>query len=160
MSQTIPFVIASILLVPGIVMAAIPVLPALSYMFVIAFIYALYGGFHVLQGGELGILAVVLVVSIILDQMSGVLGAKYGGAHAKSLVWGMVGAFVGTLFFPLLGGFIGLFIAVLGSELYYKRSNQHALKAAGSALVGKVVGVLINIGLALLFTGLFLYFAW
>ena len=158
MSVIIPLVIASIVMVPGIVMAFVPVLPALSYMFIVALIYGVYDKFITLTISEIFILLGVLAVSIIIDQASGVLGAKYGGAHTKSLLWGILGAIVGTFFSPVVGSFLGLFIAVLASELYYKKSHEKALKAAGSALAGKIVGVLVNIGLAIIFMGLFLYF--
>lgn len=158
MIQNIPFILATIMIVPGILMAWIPVLPALPYMFIVSLVFALYGGFTSISVVEIAFLAGVVCVSILLDHLSGVLGAKYGGAHTKSLLWGIVGVIVGTLFFPLFGGFIGLFIAILISELYYKRSQEHALKAAGSALIGKIVGVLLNVFLAVLFVGLFVYF--
>ena len=101
MSVTIPLVIASVVMAPGILMAFIPMLPALSYMFIIALIFGIYEKFTALSGGETIVLLCVVIVSIVLDHVSGVLGAKYAGAHTKSLLWGLLGAIIGTFFSPL-----------------------------------------------------------
>jgi uncharacterized protein len=159
MASTVALIIASILIAPGILMAFVPMLPALSYMFVMALVFAIYNGFTTLTVTETLILLGIVLVSIVIDHGAGILGAKYGGAHTKSLLWGMLGAFIGTLLFPPLGSFAGLFIGVLFAELYYKRSQDKALKAAGSALLGSAVGVGVNIALAITFLSLFIYFA-
>lgn len=159
MSDIIILVMAALLIAPGILMAFIPMLPALSYMFVIALVYAIYGGFTIVTGTEIAVLLAIVVVSIVIDHSAGILGAKYGGAHTKSLLWGMLCAVIGTFILPSFGTFIGLFVGVLGAELYYKKSHDQALKAAGSALLGTAVGVIVNVALAATFTGLFLYFA-
>lgn len=159
MADTIALIVAGVLIAPGIAMACVPMLPALSYMFVVALVFGIYTKFTALSGNELLILLALVITSILIDHLAGVLGAKYGGAHTKSLVWGIVCAFIGTFIIPALGSFIGLFIGVLAAELYYKKPNDKALKAAGGALVGSLVGVIVNVVLAATFMGLFLYFA-
>jgi uncharacterized protein len=159
MAHTIALTIAALLIAPGIGMALVPMLPALSYMFVVALIFGFYDGFERLTRNEIFILLGIVFVSIAIDHTSGLLGAKYGGAHTKSLFWGMLGGFVGTFFLPPFGTFIGLFLGVLIAEIYYKKTRDQAIKAAGSALVGTAVGVGVNVLLALFFTGLFIYFA-
>lgn len=159
MANTIALILAAVLIAPGIFMAFVPMLPALSYMFVIALVYAIYGGFAVITGKEIAVLLGIVVVSIVIDHSAGVLGAKYGGAHTKSLLWGMLAGFIGTFLFPPFGAFIGLFVGVLCAELYYKKPQDQAFRAAGSALLGSAVGVMANIALAATFMGLFLYFA-
>lgn len=137
-------------------MAFVPMLPALSYMFVVALAYALYDRFATLTVGQLAILLCVTLASIAVDHTSGLLGAKYGGAHTKSVLWGMVGAFAGLFLLPAFGSFIGLFAGVLISELYLKKHRHAALKAASGALIGSAVGVAVNILLAILFLALFI----
>ncbi len=159
MLQNVILISATVLMAFGVFMATIPMLPALSYMFIIALIFALYGNFLAVTGANIIILLGIVLLSIIIDHTSGILGAKYGGAHTKSLLWGIAGAILGTFIFPVLGSFIGLFLAVLGAELYYKKPQDKALKAAGGALAGTVVGVIVNITLSIVFIGLFIYFA-
>ncbi|MBX4209347.1 DUF456 domain-containing protein [Candidatus Parcubacteria bacterium] len=151
MIHSIASIIAIALVIPGIFMAFVPMLPALSYMFVVALAFAVYDGFAALTVKGLLALLAITVVSIVTDHTSGLLGAKYGGAHTKSLLWGILGAFVGLFTLPALGSFIGLFAGVLLAEIYYKKHHGKALKAAGGALVGSVVGVGVNIVLSLIF---------
>jgi hypothetical protein len=132
-------------------MAFIPMLPALSYMFVIALVFGLYDRFATLTGGEIVVLLAIVGVSVIVDHTAGLLGAKYGGAHTKSLLWGMLGAFIGLFTLPVLGSFIGLFFGVLVSELYYNKHHVKALKAASGAVLGSAAGVGINTILSIIF---------
>jgi uncharacterized protein YqgC (DUF456 family) len=158
MMHAVLYVVTTVLLACGVFMAFVPMLPALSYMFVVALAYGLIGGFTGISGGHVVALLCITVVSIINDQTAGLLGAKYGGAHARSMLWGLLGAFVGLFTLPAFGSFIGLFLGVLISELYYKKHHQKALKAAGSALLGSAIGMGINIVLSMLFFGLFMAF--
>ncbi len=158
MIETIAFATSIVLLIPGVFMAFVPMLPALSYMFVIALVFAIYDGFVRLSVNELLILLGITFLSVIIDHTSGLLGAKYGGAHTKSLLWGIVGSIIGTFLAPALGTFIGLFAGVLIAELYYKKSSDKAVKAAGSALIGSIVGVVSNVVLALVFIAMFVIF--
>jgi uncharacterized protein len=158
MIETLAFTVSIVLLVPGIFMALVPMLPALSYMFVVALVFAIYDKFTALSVTELLILLGITLLSIIIDHTSGLLGAKYGGAHTKSLLWGIAGSIVGTFLAPAFGTFIGLFAGVLIAELYYKKSGEKAVKAAGSALLGSVVGVISNVVLAIVFIAVFAVF--
>jgi uncharacterized protein YqgC (DUF456 family) len=154
------YVSALVLMAAGIPLVVIPMLPVLAYMFVVAFLFALATGFATLSvNGVLGLLAIVLV-SVLIDHTSGALGAKYGGAHTKSLFWGMAGAILGTLFLPAFGSLIGLFVAVFAAEMYYKKSGGKAAKAAAGAVAGSAVGVTMNVMLSVVFLVAFALVAW
>lgn len=156
--DAIALIIALILVVPGVFMAFVPMLPALSYMFVVSLAFALFDHFTRLTGTELLMLLGVTLLSIIVDHTAGLVGAKYGGAHTKSLFWGFGGAILGTFVFPVFGSFAGLFVGVLVAELYYKKPEKKAFKAAGSALLGSVTGVIVNVMLSIVFASLFAFF--
>jgi uncharacterized protein len=157
--HTTILVIASLLVAAGIPLAIVPMLPALSYMFVVALLFGLYDGFVALTAENLIVLASFVVVSVIVDNSAGLLGAKYGGAHGKSLLWGLLGAIVGTFAFPIFGSLVGLFVAVLLAEVYYKRTNRQAVRAASGALLGAAAGIAVNIVLGIVFLATFLVFA-
>jgi uncharacterized protein len=163
MSQTVIYAFALILLALGVPMAFVPMLPALSYMFVVALAFAFVTHFATISiEGILGLLGVTLV-SVVIDHTSGLLGAKYGGAHGKSLMWGMLGAIIGTFVFPIFGSFIGLFLGVLVAELHYKKRltpDGAALKAASGAVMGSIAGVAVNIAIAVVFLASFALVAW
>lgn len=151
-------VLTLVFMVPGIAMALVPMLPALTYMFVVALIYAIIDGFHTLTSTELLILFGFVAISFVIDHSAGLIGAKYGGAHTKSLAWGMLGSIIGTFTFPPLGTFIGLFLAILIAEIRYNKPHDKAFKAAGSALLGTMFGVGANVVLAITFVTFFCFF--
>ncbi len=156
--SSITITITLVLMVLGVAMAIIPMLPALAYMFVIALVFAIVDGFTLLSSNDLLILFGFVAISFVVDHGAGLLGAKYGGAHTKSLLWGIAGSIIGTFTFPPLGTFIGLFLAIFFAEIYYKKSHDKALKAAGGALLGTAFGVIANVILALAFVGFFCLF--
>jgi uncharacterized protein YqgC (DUF456 family) len=160
MALTVLYIVALILLLPGIGMAFIPRLPAIPYMFVVALAFCLVTHFSTLSiEGLLGLLGVALV-SVLIDHVSGFIGAKYGGAHGKSLLWGFVGALLGTFLLPAFGSFIGLFVGVLAAEMYYKKKGKEALKAASGAVLGSVAGMGASVVISIVFFAAFALFAY
>ncbi len=158
MSDTVLLIVFGALLLPGIAGAVMPVLPSTPYMFIVALIYGFVVGFSALTGTELAILAALALVSLLIDYLSGVLGAKYGGAAARSLGVGMLGLIMGLILFPPLGGIIGLFIGIFIAEYYRHNNQERAVRAATSGLIGSLVGIGINLLIAVAFFALFLYF--
>jgi len=157
--DSVVLVLAAVLMAVGIPMALVPMVPVLSYMFVIALVFGFYDGFVALSAGNVLALAGFVLASIVVDNLAGVLGAKYGGAHTKSLFWGIGGAILGTFMFPLFGSLVGLFLGVLAAELYYMKTNAQALRSASGALIGAAVGVAFNLCLGIAFLATFLVFA-
>lgn len=151
------FIFAILFLVPGLLMVFIPVFPASIYMLAVALIYGIFSDFAALSGVEFGILAGITILSVLIDQLSGVLGAKWGGASRKAMLWGFIGVFVGSLIGGPLLGFTVLFLAILAAELTEFKSQQAALRAAKGGLIGVVIGYVTNIALAFTFFGLFIY---
>lgn len=159
MVHTIEYAVAIVLLVPAIFMALVPMLPSLAYMFVIALVFAFANGFSALTGKDLAILGAFVAVSFVVDNVSGVLGAKYGGAHTKSLLWGILGGIIGTFAMPAFGSLVGLFAAVFVAEIYYQKTGKAAMKAASGALIGAAAGIATNVALALGFLATFIFLA-
>jgi len=147
-----------ILLLPGIAGAFLPV-PGLLYMFIISVIYGFVDGFTHIQGLELGILAGITVISIINDYLSGLLGAKYGGAAQKSMIFGIIGTIIGTIIFPPFGGLAGVFLGILLAEVLLGKNREKAIRAATGGLIGSIIGMIITLVLAVVFMFLFLIFA-
>lgn len=159
MDNTILTIIATFLLIPGLVGVVVPLLPSLPYMFVVALIYGAIGRFAHLTGQEILILGGLAAASLTVDYLSGLLGAKYGGASSKSLAGGLVGLLIGLFLLPPIGSIIGLFLGIYLSEMYLRRSRQQAIRAATAGLLGSLAGIVINLVLALIFIGLFINFA-
>lgn len=150
------FVVLSLLL-PGPIMVFIPFVPGLPYMMLTALIFKLVG-VSSMTFGEIGILLGITILSVVVDWSAGLLGAKYGGARLMSLAVGFVGAVIGLLVFPPFGGLVGLFLGILFAEWGHKDDSLRAINAAGSALIGTVLGMVLNFCLAVLFLGLSAWF--
>ncbi len=158
MNHIVLTIIFVILLFPGFAGIVLP-FPALPYMFVVALIYGFIDKFQHLRPTELIILGVIMLISFINDCLSGILGAKYGGASRASLLYGGIGMILGLIIAPPFGGIPGLFAGVLIGEILMFRDHEKALKAATGSLIGTVAGMLISLVLVLVFLVLFIIFS-
>lgn len=158
MYYSIFLIISSLLLLPAIFLVFIPTFPALWYMFFVASAFALFDGFTHISWAGLGILGGIVILSMLVDTLAGIVGAKYGGASKKSLIYGFVGIIIGTVLFFPFGGLLGLFGGILLAEFITHRNQDIALKAATGGLIGTLVGMILNCILAITFLVLFLVF--
>lgn len=147
------------LLLIGVGLAFIPAFPALFLMFVFALVYGFIDSFVHLTVHNILILGGIVALGFVVDTMAGLIGAKYGGASKKAILWGIVGIIIGFIIFPPFGALLGLFVGVLCAELYQLKSKRDALKAAGASVAGSLTGMAVNIILALTFLILFIFFA-
>jgi len=100
-----------------------------------------------------------MVASMLVDFLSGLLGAKFGGASSKSLLVGIVGFVLGMIALPPLGGFIGMFLGILLGEIYFLGKTKTAVRAAQGAVLGAITGMVINLLIGIAFITMFLVWA-
>lgn len=143
-------------------MAIVPGLPGLLYMLIVALIFGLIDHFTHMTLGNFGILALITAVAMLLDLFSGIIGAKWGGAHWTSIIYGLAGLIIGSLVIPIpiVGSLAGMFLGVLFSEWYWTANIKKANKAAVGSFAGSIVGMIGNGVAAIAFLTLFLIFAW
>ncbi len=151
-------IVTALFMALGIPAVLVPFLPGISYMFPIALLYAISDHFTNITWENLAVLGGILVVSFFVDYSAGILGARYGGADRRSILFGFLGLIIGIIVVPPFGGIVGLFLGILVGELVARKSNQAALKAAAAGLIGSVTGIVINCILAITMFALFLYF--
>jgi uncharacterized protein YqgC (DUF456 family) len=137
----------------------IPLFPTLSLMFALALGFVAFDRLLHLSMTGIGVLSSIWLLSICVDYTSGMLGAKYGGASTKSILWGIFGMILGSLFFIPFGSFAGLFFGVLIAEFVAHKNEMRAFKAASGGVIGSLVGILINATLALAFLVSFVLFS-
>jgi len=114
-----------------------------------AFLHRLWlGAEHSSSWFTLGVLVVLLLLSILADNVASAMGAKWFGATK----WGMWGALIGGiggLFFGILGLLVGPLIGAFAGELLFARKQlSGSLKSTWGTSVGTAVGVLVRGGLA------------
>jgi uncharacterized protein YqgC (DUF456 family) len=155
----------AILMLPGIALIALG-MPGVPYIFVVAALYEIVDRFHHLSGWELLILGVIAIISIVIDQLAGILGGRMGGAKGRSFLYGIAGLIIGNIIFPILGGFIGLFVGVFVGEIIRYRKHEptadsifhKSIKAGVGSVLGAAAGMAMNIVLAVVMIALFVIF--
>ncbi len=151
-------ILFSTLIFPGMILVLIPGMPAIPYMFLVALIFGFVDKFQNISPRNLIVLGVIVLLSIAVDYAAGILGAKYGGASKKSIIFGFLGSLLGTLLLPPFGGIVGIFAGVLIAEFMQFYDHKKAVKAASYTLAGSIAGLLVNFLLAIIFFTLFLVF--
>jgi uncharacterized protein YqgC (DUF456 family) len=148
--------ICAVLFLPIVFLTLIPVMPAIPLLFILTMLFGVATKFTTLPWWAIMIFTIIFVLSILIDYGAGILGARFGRASRRSMIWGFVGIILGTLLLPPFGGIAGLFLGVLISELTQRRLKEEAFRSASFALVGAVIGIVLNFLLALTYYILFL----
>jgi len=159
MTHTILIIIFSVLLLAGSISVLFFIFPSLPVMFLIAFAYGFIDHFQHITGLDLVILGGIAILAEGIDFVSGIWGAKLGGASRDAIIIGIVGLIIGLITFPPFGSVIGLFLGILLAEILHFKDIVKALKAAGGGLLGSLLGMIIKVILAILFLVLFIIFA-
>lgn len=148
-----------VLLVPGLVGVFVPIVPGVPYMFFIALLFGLIDRFSHLTVPEIGFLALVAFISVVIDHASGLVGGKLGGASKTALTYGLLGSIIGFMVLPPFGTVVGLFLGVLVGGLISGQTHPKAVQAATKSVLGSVAGMGINLVLGITFMALFILFA-
>ncbi len=103
----------------------------------------------------MGIIA--LLMSIVLDYVVSMAGAKKYGA-SRAGVWGsVIGMIIGMIFFPPLGIFIGALAGAVICEMFIGKKTGEAMRVAWGVFVGNVVGAVLKLAYCLMILFFFLY---
>lgn len=153
------WVLTVVLSVIGVAGVVVPVLPGTTLIMIAMLVHKLLLPAD-LSWAVLGWIAVVWVLSVVIDFLGVVLGAKlFGGGK-----WGMMGAGGGAvigMFFSLpmliLGTVLG---AVAAEKLIAKKSHKASLLAGAGAAVGFIFSTIGRLLCAFVMIALFLWAAW
>ena len=137
-----------ILMMIGLVGAAIPLLPGTTIILAAAILHRLMlGEAHSIGWFTIGGLTVLTVISYAVEFLSSSVGAKKFGASRWGAFGGVMGTIVG-LFFGLPGVFIGPLAGVLLGELIGGRALLPAGKSAWGSFLGNTAGLILNLIIA------------
>ncbi len=161
MPYILELIVFSVLLIPGIALAIVPGIPNILYMLAVAVGFGFADHFAHLSGFDIGILSALAALTLLVDFLAGIVGAKWGGAHWSSIAWGVVGLVLGSAFIPVpfVGSIIGMFLGVLASELYRTNDLRQARKAATGSFLGWLAGTGFKVAASVVFLGLFVLLA-
>lgn len=150
-------IIAGILVIGGIIGSIIPALPGPILGFSGLVILHFMRGNETISTTSLLGFGIAMSLLFLLGYLAPIWGAKFSGATKQGLWGSAIGAFIGILFFPPLGLFIGAFIGAIIGELSTGKEITLALKAGIGTLLGSVSVVILQTLFSLIVAG---YFFW
>jgi uncharacterized protein len=139
--QIIGLIIALVIMAIGCAGSVLPGIPSTPLVLIAAIGHKLYfkedgAGWIVIT-----LLALITALSLVMDYLTTIVGAKQFGATKKGMVGAIVGGIVG-LFFNLPGIILGPFIGASIFELAGGREFKPSMKAGLGATLGLFAGAI------------------
>ncbi len=148
--------LTSCLLMVGIIGSVVPFLPGPFLIFIAGIVHTLLRPESAMSTWGFVVLSLLLVLSYVVDLVSGAMGARWFGASR----WGIAGVFLGGivgLFFVPFGLILGPLIGGIAFELIFAKKRLHpAAKSAWGSLLGAGVGLVVRLIIALAMVATFL----
>lgn len=158
--QIIGLVFALLLMCIGVAGSILPGLPSTPLVFIGALAHKLYFGDAGPAWWVVAVIGGFMVVSLVIDYVASVYGAKKLGATWRGAVGAIIGGLIG-LFFGIPGILIGPFVGATAFEMAGGREWKEASKAGVGATLGLLAGAIGKIAccvaMMLLFTVNVLY---
>ena len=133
----------------------IPLLPDTPLIVVAAILHHFIFGAEGVSWATILVLTGLMLVSLVLDFVSGSMGAKYFGATRWGALGGILGAVIGIFYGPV-GLFVGPLAGVLLGELLGGQGLLPAGRSTWGTFLGTVAGMAGKLAIALLMIGWFL----
>lgn len=149
------WVAAIALMLVGFAGLVLPVVPGAPLLFAGMFLAAWAEDFVYIGPWTLAVLAVMAVLTFVVDFAATAFGAKRFGASAKAAVGATIGAVVGMLA-GVVGVLVGSFIGALIGELSVRRDLLAAGRAGVGAAVGLAIGAALKLALGVAMLGVFI----
>jgi hypothetical protein len=152
--QIIGLSVALLVMCMGVAGSVLPGLPSTPVVLIAAIGHKLYFGETGVAWWVMCILVVFTVLSLIMDYMASVYGAKRLGATWRGACGAIVGGLIG-LFFNLPGILLGPFLGATAFELVGGRNFKESSRAGLGATIGLLAGVLGKLACCMAMMGLF-----
>jgi len=149
------WILATLIVITGLIGTVVPVLPGVPIIFIGLVLAAWSTDFQPVGWGTIGLLAALVVLSIIIDFLSAAFGAKRQGASPRAFWGATLGAIVG-LFFGLVGIVLGPFIGAVVAELSAGSSAQQAGRSGYGVWIGLILGTAAKLAIVFLMLAIFL----
>jgi len=152
--QVVGLVLALLLMCAGLIGSVLPGLPGPPLVLVAAVAHRLYFGSASVSNLVLATLVLLTVMSVALDYLAGLAGAKRFGATWRGLLGVAVGGMIG-LFFGPVGLLLGPFVGAVAFEALSGRAFKEAGRAGLGAFLGVLGGAVGKVACCLAMIGLF-----
>ncbi len=152
--QIIGLVLALLVMCLGLVGSVLPGLPSTPIVLLTGFGHKLYFRESGPAWWIIGVMAAIVLTSLLVDYAASVYGAKKLGATWRGMAGAIVGGLVG-LFFNLPGILLGPFIGAVLFELAGGRDWRESSKAGVGATLGLLAGAIGKIACCVIMMTLF-----
>ncbi|HTG36668.1 MAG TPA: DUF456 domain-containing protein [Thermoanaerobaculia bacterium] len=154
-AENVFLLLGGALVVLGIIGTVMPALPGAPVVFVGLLIAAWAEGFQKVGWFTLTILAILTLLSFVVEFLASSLGAKRVGASWAALFCAAAGAIVG-LFFGLPGFILGPFVGAVAGEYAARRNWRQASRVGLGTWIGMLLGIAGKLTLVFTMVGIFL----
>jgi uncharacterized protein len=155
MQTQVMYVLAIVMILIGLVGTVLPALPGLPLMFCGMLLGAWAGDFKEIGVWTIVLLAVLMIISVGVDFLATMMGAKRVGASKKAMIGAAIGTFAG-LFFGIPGLLLGPFIGAVVGEMIDGKEWRLATKTGFGTWLGLAIGTALKLALAVAMLGIFI----
>ena len=152
-------IVVALLMLAGLIGAALPLLPGTPLIFAGALIYAIATDFRPIGVGRLVVLGLLAVAGFALGHVASALGVRGAGGSGWAMLGALAGAIVG-LAMPPFGLLIGPLLGAIAVELWRTHRLADSVRAGVGAVVGLMAGIVAHIALAFTMVALFAWWVW
>jgi len=152
--QIVGISLTLIIMLIGLIGSVVPVLPGTPVVLIAAICHRLYFGEASISNLLLVVLVMLTGLSLLLDFVASVLGAKKFGATWRGMTGAIIGGMVG-LFFNLPGIILGPFLGAMILEMTGGKELKLAAKAGAGAVIGLLLGVVGKFSICVMMIALF-----
>jgi len=153
-AEIIGLIVALLIMCVGVAGSILPGLPSTPVVLIAAIAHKLYFGPTGAGWWIIGVLGVLTVLSLVIDYLASVYGAKRLGATWRGAVGAIVGGLIG-IFFNIPGLLLGPFLGAFAFELAGRRPIKEASLAGVGATLGLLAGALGKLACCVAMMGLF-----
>jgi len=146
--------LAVVLVLLGFAGTVLPALPGVPMVFAGLLLAAWADDFQRVTWVTLVILGVLTALSLVIDLMSAVIGARRVGASRQAIIGCFIGTLVG-IFFGIAGLILGPFIGAAIGEFLSNGEIRQASRVGVATWIGLIVGTLARLSLAFMMVGIF-----
>lgn len=148
------WVLSVLLIVVGLAGAVLPALPGTVLVLAGIVLGAWIDDFARVGTTTLAVIAVLAVLSWVLDYVAGLLGARRAGASREALIGAALGTVAG-IFTGLVGVLFMPFVGAVAGEYLARRDHGGAVRVGAATWIGIMVGMLAKVVLGFMMVGLF-----
>jgi uncharacterized protein len=138
----------------GLAGSVLPGIPSTPLILLVAIGHRLYFGAASASMVALIVLGALMVLSLVMDYLASMYGAKRLGATWRGVLGAVVGGMIG-IFFSIPGIVLGPFLGALLFEMAGGREWKEAARAGLGAVIGLFVGALGKMACCVSMMGLF-----